>query len=695
MLEENPTLWDFPVQWIVCSKQKNRSRFVRVVKASDATKITQFNKDLDDALQLFQIKTNLLMLQQLVHMLPKGEQGAPLARADNLSSCRHVLPPAPSTFYGREKVVDEVVQNITREEPAHVAIRGTAGIGKTSVSLAVLHRDEVVSLHGDHRWFISCEAASVPQGLISTIAIALNQTGDNLYGKILKFLKEQPRTLLILDNFETPWEPASGRRETEDILASLTSINSLNLIVTLRGSERPLKSQWTRPFLLPLRPLDLQAARSTFVSISDISEKDPNLEELLQVVDNLPLAITLSSRARPCFSGAGNPNDPRMIQNPDSFHVLRLLALLPDGAADEQHVASIASTIRYVSRATSVLKQVALVYSRDRRHFRILGPIRALLLEHYPPNISSISTVLQYYQSLAAQCVGIELGRGNSSAIVTRLSPEIGNMQAVLEYAMDFGGPEDIPRAIQASVNITDLLKFSGLGTTATLAKGADKARELGLTKLQADSIRCQAEVYYLRSQLELATAGYLEALDLYRSEGLLAQEGRCLMKLGMVECGGANYEAATNRIRSAIELHRQAGDAVGEADCHYHLAQNATWRKNYEEATTHVYIAVDLFQAEGYRRAYVRCLWLISVLAVDRRAYKKETAEQLLDAASQYNDMGDDMRVANCYRVLGRMYLQTAKYANAEEFLLKAIRLYKDVKWIYGEAGSSYQLGV
>lgn len=451
-------------------------------------------------------------------------------------------------------------------------------------------------MYGDRRWFISCEAAAAPQGLISTIANALNQTGDNLYNKILKFFKEQPRTLLILDNFETPWEPASGRRETEDILASLTSIDSLNLIVTLRGSERPLKTQWTRPFLPPISPLDPQAARSAFVAISDISEKDPNLEELLLVVDNLPLAITLMANLaqfentdvllgrwkseRIAVFDRGEQHrlssldisikislqSPRMTQNPDSFHILRLLALLPDGAADEQHVASIASTtIRYVSRATSVLKQVALVYSRERRHFRILAPIRAFLLEYYPPEISSMSTVQQHYESLAAECVEIEIGRGNSSAIVTRLSPEIGNTQAVLEYTMDSGKPEDISRAIRAAIDITDLLKYSGLGTTTTLAKGADKARELRLTKLQADSIRCQAELHYSRSQRELAAAQFQEAMDLYRSEGLLAQEGRCRMMLGMIESQGGNYEVATSRILSAIELHRQAGDAVGE----------------------------------------------------------------------------------------------------------------------------------
>lgn len=49
------------------TEQKNRSRFVRVVKAlDDATKITQFNKDLDHALQLFQVRKHHMSISRMV-----------------------------------------------------------------------------------------------------------------------------------------------------------------------------------------------------------------------------------------------------------------------------------------------------------------------------------------------------------------------------------------------------------------------------------------------------------------------------------------------------------------------------------------------------------------------------------------------------------------------------------------------------
>ncbi|KAF7325349.1 NB-ARC domain-containing protein [Mycena venus] len=52
--------------------------------------------------------------------------------------------------------------------------------------------------------------------------------------------------------------------EVEEFLSLLTDVPHLALIVTMRGAERPGKILWTRPFLLPLRPLSNDAARQTF-----------------------------------------------------------------------------------------------------------------------------------------------------------------------------------------------------------------------------------------------------------------------------------------------------------------------------------------------------------------------------------------------------------------------------------------------
>jgi hypothetical protein len=61
----------------------------------------------------------------------------------------------------------------------------------------------------------------------------------------------------------------------------------------MRGAERPAKVKWTRPFLTPLEPLHPSASRQTFIEIADFppSEEEYDLEELLTLSGNLPLAV--------------------------------------------------------------------------------------------------------------------------------------------------------------------------------------------------------------------------------------------------------------------------------------------------------------------------------------------------------------------------------------------------------------------
>jgi hypothetical protein len=59
----------------------------------------------------------------------------------------------------------------------------------------------------------------------------------------------------------------------------------------MRGAGRPGKVCWTRPFLLPLKPLSNDAARQTFLDITDHDSRHTNT--LLQLTDNMPLAVNL------------------------------------------------------------------------------------------------------------------------------------------------------------------------------------------------------------------------------------------------------------------------------------------------------------------------------------------------------------------------------------------------------------------
>jgi tetratricopeptide (TPR) repeat protein len=136
----------------------------------------------------------------------------------------------------------------------------------------------------------------------------------------------------------------------------------------------------------------------------------------------------------------------------------------------------------------------------------------------------------------------------------------------VFEHSLNIDGA-DCRSAIRAAIDLTDLFKYTGLGSLTTLIESAKKAEAIQYKALLAGCIRSQAEIHYSRSSRELATARFEEALNLYRDlDGeYLSEQGRCTMMLGMVESQSGNYTEAIIHIEHATELHRRGKDVIGE----------------------------------------------------------------------------------------------------------------------------------
>ncbi len=273
-----------------------------------------------------------------------------------------VLPPPPPYFIGRNSERDEIIDVLLQENPGRVAILGFGGMGKTTLALSVLHSD-LITTSFPRRLFVSCEGITTLDALLSEIGNTLRLPRDqsDLYGTILQSLQTRG-TVICLDNFETVWEPQDGRTRIQDFLAHLSSIPSLGLLVTMRGSEKPAatKIRWT-PFhsLMTLGPED---SRLLFETIS--GTWDEYCEKLVTGVEGIPLAITLLShlvadesesteavwrrwqRRRTAAIQHGDGQDrltslsisiqlslssSRVQSVPSAIELLKLIALLPDG----------------------------------------------------------------------------------------------------------------------------------------------------------------------------------------------------------------------------------------------------------------------------------------------------------------------------------------------------------------------------
>ncbi|KAF8215040.1 hypothetical protein K438DRAFT_1749140 [Mycena galopus ATCC 62051] len=322
-----------------------------------------------------------------------------------------LLPATPQIFHGRESELGDLV-NILCGTPARVAILGPGGMGKTTLAVAALHSTIVADKYPT-RHFIPCDSAHTKDSLVATIASNLGLDSSSRSAKhVIYHLSEGPPCLVVLDNFETSWEPVEGRTKVEEFLALLADILHVALLITMRGAERPSKVQWTHPFLRPLIALSLDAAHQTFIEIAGETHDNTEVNELLKITDNVPLAIQLVAAVAAfegCWPTLGHwevertnmlssgydkcsnleisiklsLSSPRMLSSPNALELLSLMSILPDGISDLDLVQS-KPPIPDIFKCKTTLIRTSLAYVDHSGKLKVLSPIRNM-----PPRLET------------------------------------------------------------------------------------------------------------------------------------------------------------------------------------------------------------------------------------------------------------------------------------------------------------------
>ena len=153
-------------------------------------------------------------------------------------------------------------------------------------------------MFSERRYFVSCEAATSINLLLQAILHVFDVQSGSEQGPLTilhhTLMVQSEPLLLLLDNFETPWDESDDQTEVESVLGRIAAISHVTLIVTMRGIVRPSNVAWTQPPLAPLAPLSLDAARQAFLTVNpDKASSQPELDLLLQELDCVPLAVKL------------------------------------------------------------------------------------------------------------------------------------------------------------------------------------------------------------------------------------------------------------------------------------------------------------------------------------------------------------------------------------------------------------------
>ncbi|KAJ7448904.1 hypothetical protein FB451DRAFT_757703 [Mycena latifolia] len=410
----------------------------------------------------------------------------------NSSGSLSILPASPQIFHGRDSELNEIV-NLLKQDSARIAILGTGGMGKTSLAIAALQHPEVVTKF-THRFFIPCHSTATRADLVSSVASHVGVgVGPNLARKVVRHLSYGPPALIVLDNFETPWESASFRAGVEEFLSLLADVPHLAIIITMRGAERPSRVKWTRPFLQPLKPLDDDAALQTFLDIADDDYEACSVRELLDLSGNLPLAVSLianvvaydgcdatlvrwrTERTRVLSDGYDKKSSldisimlsltsARMTL--EAQDLLSIISLLPDGISDAELRQS-CLPIPNILEAKATLIRTSLAYIGNNRRLLVLVPIREHVRTTHPPSATHKFTLRQYYHQLLDLWKQFRVMP--SVDVVTLLSSNLGNIKVILADGMQDDAP-DIIATLKSAMTLSGFSRLKSKDSLPLLA---------------------------------------------------------------------------------------------------------------------------------------------------------------------------------------------------------------------------------
>jgi tetratricopeptide (TPR) repeat protein len=311
---------------------------------------------------------------------------------------RQEMPLKPEIFHGRDDLVEGIAQLLLREETSRVCILGPGGMGKTSVSLAIVELPLIKQrFPGGNILWVPCIEATSATLLLEILFTQLQVLGDKqvTLEKIISELDtlKQPR-LVVFDNFETPWN--ANQKQVGDILRRLALLSHIAILVTMRGRRPPCYGaiKWQSK---EIESTDEAACHRIYHDINPNSKNDPDVATLLSALGHMPFAVTLmanlgaESRSSAkvlldSWSESGTKilsNDPEQSmdqsirlsvesdlvkRNPNAILLLAILSLLPAGTTNENlcwWAPAIKSTI---PSAIATLSQAALLVENRREN---------------------------------------------------------------------------------------------------------------------------------------------------------------------------------------------------------------------------------------------------------------------------------------------------------------------------------------
>lgn len=647
---------------------------------------------------------------QLFHALLQDRSAASVPAPTGVAKI-----PAPPNLVGRDAEVAALVRAWLTVPPEPVAVLGAPGLGKTAICLTALHDSRVAHWFGARRWFVRCDGARSAEELLACLAAELNVAAEGspvtLLDGVCGELGHGPGAV-VLDNFETPWfgDPLA----VENLLRTLGGVPATAIAVSIRGNGRPAGLRW-RDFAA-LAPLSLADARRLFLAVAGTGfAADPLLDQLLAAMGGVPLAIELmayatqgqldlaSAAERWRHERAGmlermggrsrelsvpvsveaSINSPLMTS--DGRRLSALLGVLLDGVARCD-----VGTLMPASglAAASVLTLLGLAFDEGTR-LRVLSPVREHIAATHLPDRADLTRAVEHYTHLAATA-GDQVGRSGGGDATARLQPETGNIAAMLKQAADDGRIGQLVDGIRGMVRYW---RYTGSAQLALVSFAMDVILARGQNKQRARAWLAFGDLALDRSDYDIATSRYEQALDWYREDGDLIGQACCFQSLGELARARSDHSTARSQYEQALQLYQQVGDVLSEAQCIRGLADIALDRSDHQAAGAQYRKALTLYQRVGQLDGEANCIKGIGDIAL-RRSDHVAARTQYESALALCQKAGDIVGEAKRIQGLGDIALERSDYQLARTKYESALASYQRAGAVRGEAGCILRLG-
>ncbi|KAF9058190.1 hypothetical protein BJ165DRAFT_1605833 [Panaeolus papilionaceus] len=723
------------IQKVLTTMVASNKSFIRRVLGREevAQKLGEYDRKLDTSITLFQLKSSIVLrVNAKPSAILPAITAAPINDTSRPKYTRQYSK--PSIMIGRDQEISEIVTTLI-DSKACLCILGSGGVGKTSIALSAFYDDAVVEKYGENRFFVTCEAATSPDLLLGEIAYALriNTEDQRLLDTIKSRLDQKESSLVVLDNFETSWDPLETRSEAEDIVSTLGWYASV--IVTMRGTQKPARCYDYDS--ITLLPLDSKAAESLFYAIS--KKTDQYASKLVSAVDCLPLAVTLlanlaavegetteslwerwqEENTAMVENGRGrinsldasikmSLNSQSMASYPGALAFLGLLCLLPDGMSQDLLRVCITEFPEplLVRKALSILRRNALVQEDNEHYLKVLNPIRLYTQSHHPPSPKIRSFLHSYYLKLALKMS--ELGRSD----VSKLRQEAGNVHTVLCDAIQHSQDSALEGVVDAIFSFCQYCYVSGVGSArplilaekrlAVLEKSSPKdtpllnvepKKPLTLKKALHAFSGFGAKARPIDSKASTPSSPPSEISQM----PLVALRADLLGCMGQLFSRQLEFNKAIEAFKAAQQLHIQVGDRGGQAYDLLNMGlaihqgnidndEEDTGKEelfeqalklqqeigDFAQAENRFTRALALYQKSGDQVGQSQALIGIATSWLLRSRFPKA-----LDFLTNAMKLREPFIFPDHIHLLGRVYIALEQWTNAREMLEKSLQLH------------------